>query len=83
MSKPFIKWAGGTLTPLQRAERAAMCGDRAAVLQVVSALRQYRAVAADAISRMYTGGTLDRVDSQDIQDRWAEIELLGQEGEDE
>lgn len=49
------------LSPLQQDERAAMTGDRAAVLRVVSALRQYRAAARELLDARYADGECDRV----------------------
>lgn len=37
------------LTPLQKVERAAMCGNKAAVLQCVNALRSYRALVREIL----------------------------------
>lgn len=47
---------GEELTPLQQIERDAMCGDRSAVLQVVSGLRGYRALVQKLIDRRYGDG---------------------------
>lgn len=46
-------------TDLQRIERAAMTGDRTAVLQVVSALRRYREVVQAVLSTRDPAGVID------------------------
>jgi hypothetical protein len=41
------------LTPLQNDEREALCGDRAATIRVVSALRSYREAVAALLAARY------------------------------
>lgn len=47
------------LTQLQADERAAMLGDRAATLRVVSGLRRYRALVERLLGARYGDGAVD------------------------
>jgi len=47
------------LTPLQLEERKAMIGDTQAVIQIVSALRKYRAAAKRMLGLRYLDGECD------------------------
>lgn len=62
MSVP--KWlldldVGSERTWLQEQERLALCGDRAAVLRVVSGLRVYREEFSRLVDRRWRDGTAD------------------------
>lgn len=62
-----------SLTKLQEAELAAICGDRDAVLAVVSALRRYR----QAIERTLSSGDIYYHAVYTLPDTVAEIEADG------
>lgn len=47
------------LTRLQKTERAAMIGDRAAVLRIISALIRYRQAAKEVIDSQWSDGAID------------------------
>lgn len=64
----------GNLTPLQQDERDAMCGDRAAVLRVVSALRGYREAVRSVLSTRYRDGFIDGVAAAALSSSAEEIE---------
>jgi hypothetical protein len=63
------------LTKLQRAERDAMCGDRDAVLAVVSGLRQYRAAVETLLAKRYRDGEVDAVAMSFFQNTVEDIEF--------
>ena len=46
-------------TPLQDLERRALTGNRSAVVQVISALRRYRAAVKELIENQYKDGERD------------------------
>lgn len=47
------------MTRLEHDERAALCGDRAAVICIVSALREYRAAVERLLASRYRDGFVD------------------------
>lgn len=49
------------LTPLQEMERAAMCGDRQAIIGLVDAVRCYRKAVKTLSSQQYQDGECDAV----------------------
>lgn len=58
---------------IAKAESAALLGDRAAMIQIVSALRRYRSAVASAKSAAYSG-TIDKIDGHALFDAAASIE---------
>jgi hypothetical protein len=62
------------LTYLQQQEREAMCGDRAAILVVVSAVRQFRALIHRLGNSRYSDGECDGYSLTTFFDEVAEIE---------
>lgn len=64
------------MTPLQEAERRAML-DRGAALEVVSALRRYRAAAQRLLARRYGDGAVDGTALSEFASKIEEIEGTG------
>ena len=58
----------------EETERRAILCDRAAILQVVSALRRYRAAVERLLEARYMDGECDRVAIGSLQDTAEEIE---------
>lgn len=61
-------------TPLQDIERRALTGNRAAVIQVISALRRYREVSRGVIDRWFNDGETDAAIMDAFSDAVEEIE---------
>lgn len=68
------------MSTLQDIERDAMLLDRAAVLQVVSALRCYRAAVQRALSLGYGDGTIDGATAYTLASSVKEIEAVDEDG---
>lgn len=68
------------LTPLQEHERQAMVGDREATIQVVSALRKYRAAVQSLLNSRYGDGFVDGIATYNLLVIAEEIE--NEKGED-
>lgn len=67
------------LTPLQELEKEALCGDRQAVLRVVSSLRRYRAESKKLLDSRYRDGECDSLSLHEFNEEIEEIEKAGEE----
>lgn len=67
------------MTNLQRDERAAMTGDRSAIVRLVSAVREFRTAAAKLTERRYSDGACDGVAVGEFVNAVEEIELAHRE----
>jgi len=61
-------------TPLQDLERRALTGNRFAVVQVISALRRYRACSANLLTARFADGSCVSADVTAFEDDIEEIE---------
>ena len=67
---------GEELSELQKIERQAMTGDRAAVIAVVSALRRYREASRKLLGARYRDGECDAVSLSTFESGIGEIEEM-------
>jgi len=65
------------LTPLQETERSALCGDRSAILRLVSAVRKFREESARLVRGRYGDGAVDGVMVLNFMDAIESIEADG------